>query len=63
MGLRLGRDEARRNCGEAGVTRRLSPVNMTPFVDADTIYGFDQPGMLRAVDLKTGKRLWESLAR
>jgi hypothetical protein len=31
---------------------------MTPFVDGDVIYGVDQPGMLRAVDLKTGKRLW-----
>jgi outer membrane protein assembly factor BamB len=36
----------------------INPVNMTPFVDGDTIYGVDQPGMLRAVDLKTGKRLW-----
>ena len=34
---------------------------MTPFVEDGTIYGFDQPGQLRAVDLKTGKRLWETL--
>src|SRR5262249_37266848 len=36
------------------------PVNMTPFVEGDTIYAVDQPGQLRAVDLKTGKRLWET---
>ncbi len=41
-----------------GAGKGLHAVNMTPFVDGDTIYGVDQPGMLRAVDLKTGKRLW-----
>jgi outer membrane protein assembly factor BamB len=34
------------------------PVNMTPFVEGDTIYGVDKSGMLRAVDLKTGERRW-----
>ena len=38
--------------------RGLYPVNMTPFVENGTIYGVDQPGMLRAADLKTGKHLW-----
>jgi outer membrane protein assembly factor BamB len=38
--------------------RGLYPVNMTPFIDNGTIYGVDQPGMLRAVDLETGKKLW-----
>jgi outer membrane protein assembly factor BamB len=38
----------------------LYPVNMSPFIEGDTIYGVDQPGQLRAVDLKTGKRLWET---
>ncbi len=38
--------------------RGLYPVNMTPFIDAGTIYGVDQPGLLRAVELETGKRLW-----
>ncbi|QEL18673.1 PQQ-binding-like beta-propeller repeat protein [Limnoglobus roseus] len=36
----------------------LYPINMTPFVDGGTIYGVDQPGMFRAVELGTGKRLW-----
>src|SRR5205814_1975905 len=41
-------------------SRGLYPVNMTPFVEGGVIYGVDQPGMLRAVDLKTGKRLWST---
>ena len=38
--------------------RGVFPVNSTPFIEKGTIYGVDQPGMLRAVDLDTGKRLW-----
>lgn len=38
--------------------RGLYPVNMTPFVEKGVVYGVDQPGMLRAVELDTGKRLW-----
>ncbi len=38
--------------------RGLYPVNMTPFVDGETIYGVDQGGMLRAVRLADGQRLW-----
>ncbi len=38
----------------------VCPVNMTPFIEDDTIYGVDQPGQLRAVDLKTGKHLWQT---
>ena len=34
------------------------PVNSNPVIDAGTLYAVDQPGMLRAVDLVTGKRLW-----
>ena len=36
------------------------PVNSTPFLEDKTIYGVNQPGELRAVDLITGKRLWET---
>jgi outer membrane protein assembly factor BamB len=43
-----------------GKTTGVYPINMTPFLDGDTIYGVDMEGMLRAVDLKTGKRLWYS---
>jgi outer membrane protein assembly factor BamB len=38
--------------------RGLYPVNMTPFIDNGIIYGVDQPGMMRAVELETGKKLW-----
>jgi outer membrane protein assembly factor BamB len=40
----------------------ISPINMTPMLDPETMYGTDQPGSLCAVELKTGKRLWETSA-
>ncbi len=36
------------------------PVNMTPLIVGEHIYGVDQPGQLRCVELATGKRLWET---
>ena len=44
--------------GFAPKPRGLYPVNMTPFIENGIIYGVDQPGMLRAVELDTGKKLW-----
>lgn len=44
--------------GMAPRPRGLYPVNATPFIENGTIYGVDQPGMLRAVELNTGKKLW-----
>jgi outer membrane protein assembly factor BamB len=41
-------------------TSGVGPVNMTPFLENDLIFGVDQPGALRAVDLHSGKRLWET---
>jgi outer membrane protein assembly factor BamB len=38
----------------------LYPVNMTPFVENGVIYGVDQPGSMKAIDLKTGKKLWST---
>jgi outer membrane protein assembly factor BamB len=38
----------------------LFPVNGTPLMEKDTMYGVDQPGQLRAVDVKTGKWLWST---
>ena len=36
-------------------------ANTTPFIEDGVIYGVDcRPGIMRAVDLLTGKRLWES---
>jgi outer membrane protein assembly factor BamB len=38
----------------------VCPINMTPIIEEGYIYGVDQPGQLRCVELKTGKRLWET---
>ena len=36
----------------------ISPVNVQPFLDGNTIYGIDQEGEFVAVDVPTGKRIW-----
>ena len=42
-------------------TKALYAANGTPFIENGTIYGSDcRPGIFRAVDLKTGERLWET---
>jgi outer membrane protein assembly factor BamB len=38
----------------------ISPVNVQPFVDGDTMYGFDQNGRLYAVAMPSGERLWDT---
>jgi outer membrane protein assembly factor BamB len=38
----------------------LYPMNMTPFAEGGILYGTDQPGQFRAVEIATGKQLWES---
>ncbi len=38
----------------------VHPVNMTPLLDGETIYGTDTYGAFMAVDLKSGKRLWQT---
>jgi len=43
--------------GEKGIG--VYPVNSTPFVENGVIYGVDQTGDLRAVELATGKILWQ----
>ena len=40
----------------------VCPVNSTPIIEDGIIYGVDQPGQLRAVQLATGERLWETTA-
>jgi hypothetical protein len=51
---------ADKDLGRKPKARGVYPVNMTPFIDNGTIYGVDQPGMLRAVELETGKKLWST---
>ena len=38
----------------------ISPVNVQPFLDGNVIYGFDQKGVLRAISIPDGNRLWET---
>lgn len=38
----------------------LYPVNMTPILEENVIYGVDQPGYFRAVDLLTGTWKWST---
>jgi outer membrane protein assembly factor BamB len=39
----------------------MSSSHVGPIIVGDTIYGCDDKGWLRAVDLRTGNRLWETL--
>jgi outer membrane protein assembly factor BamB len=38
----------------------ISPINVQPHVVDGIMYGFDQSGMLRAIDLAAGIALWET---
>src|SRR5690606_27625888 len=38
----------------------ISPVNVQPYAEEGILYGCDQKGTLRAVNLAEGKRLWET---
>ena len=38
----------------------ICPVNVQPFLDGNVLYGFDQKGVLRAISLPGGERLWET---
>ena len=44
--------------GVSNKANGLYPVNSPPLVEDGVLYGTDQPGCLRAVELDTGKRLW-----
>jgi outer membrane protein assembly factor BamB len=39
----------------------ISPVNVQPTVDGNVIYGCDQKGPLMALEIPSGKRLWQSM--
>ena len=40
----------------------ICPVNVQPFLDGDILYGLDQKGVMRAISIPDGKRLWETSA-
>jgi outer membrane protein assembly factor BamB len=38
----------------------ISPVNVQPYAEQGVLYGFDQKGVMRAIDLSSGQKLWET---
>lgn len=40
----------------------INPASSTPVIDGDYVYGLNGFGVLRCLDLKTGKRVWETRA-
>lgn len=38
----------------------MSPINVQPFEEKGVIYGFDQNGRAYAIEVPSGKRLWET---
>ena len=36
----------------------ISPVNVQPFVDGETLYGFNEDGEMFGVEVASGKRVW-----
>jgi outer membrane protein assembly factor BamB len=38
----------------------ISPINVQPYAEDGVLYGFDQKGVMRAIDLEAGKKLWET---
>ena len=54
------RPAVREELYRGGRSTGVYPVNASPIVRDGVIYAIDQPGQLRAVDLATGKRLWET---
>lgn len=38
----------------------ICPVNVQPFLIDDVLYGFDQKGVMRAIKLPEGDKLWET---
>src|SRR5262249_49192683 len=37
----------------------ISPISVQPFLQDDVLYGYDDSGNMYAVELPSGKRLWE----
>jgi outer membrane protein assembly factor BamB len=38
----------------------ISPINVQPFADGGILYGLNENGVMRAIDLAAGKALWET---
>ena len=55
-------DKGRNGAEMSANSDGLHSIISTPFMTPDTIYGVCSFGQLRAIDVKTGKRLWETFA-
>jgi outer membrane protein assembly factor BamB len=63
VAIQLNKDGAAKELWRGPTTMKdkgLFPMNMTPFVEKGIMYGVDQPGMMRAMKIANGERLWES---
>ncbi len=61
--LKLGKDRPTAEVAWTGkANRALYPINSTPIVEGEVMYGVDQNGALRGVLFETGERLWETFA-
>ena len=61
--IRLDRDRPAAEVVWRGDSRTaVYCANSTPFIDGGIVYGVCRQGQLRAVDLATGNRLWETFA-
>ncbi|MEY2726154.1 MAG: hypothetical protein RLZZ458_2021 [Planctomycetota bacterium] len=58
--LKLKPDQSRPDEVFRDVKDLISPVNVQPFLEQNVLYGLDQKGFLRAVQLPEGKQLWET---
>jgi outer membrane protein assembly factor BamB len=57
-----GKGEKAKEVYRGEKTTSIFPVNSTPIIDGDYMYGVCTRGELRCVELKTGKRVWETFA-
>jgi hypothetical protein len=59
--LKLARDKpAAEVVWRAAKEKGIGPVNSTPFLEGEYMYGVDREGELRCVELSTGKHLWST---
>ena len=59
--VKLGKDKPTADVVWRGKKENaVYPVNMTPYLEDGHIYAVNNPGQMVAVNLETGKRVWET---
>lgn len=57
--LKLGEETPSADVLWRGTSERgISPINSTPFIEGEYLYGVDSGGQLTCVELATGKQIW-----